>query len=64
MSVGNASVMVLMVVTVYLHAGIPWQDVVSLLSVSPRIFCLRQASFSKIYLNRGSQLVNAVVIFS
>jgi hypothetical protein len=61
--VGNASIVVLMVVTVYLHAGIPWQDIVSLLSISPWISCLGQASFFKIYLNRGSQLIDAVVIF-
>ena len=63
MSVGNASVVVLMVVAAYLHASIPWQDLTSLLSISPWISCLRQASFSRTYLNRGSQLVNAVVIF-
>ena len=55
---------VLMVVTVYLHAGIPWQDVASLLSVLPRISCLGRASFSGICSNRGSRLVDAVVIFS
>ena len=60
MLVGNASVVVSMVVTVYLHAYIPWQDIISLLSISPRISCLRQASFSGICLNRGSQLVGAV----
>ena len=63
MSVGNASVVVLMVITAYLYASIPWQDVTSLLSISPRISCLGRASFSKIYLNRGSRLVNTVVIF-
>ena len=63
MSVGNASVVVLMVITVYLHASIPWQDVASLLSVSPQISCLGQASFSGTCSNRGSQLVDAVVIF-
>ena len=52
-----------MVVTAYLYAGIPWQDVVSLLSVSPRISYLRWASFSGICLNHGSRLVDAVVIF-
>ena len=61
--VGNASIVVLMVVTAYLHTGIPWQDVVSLLSISPQISCLGQASFSKTYSNRGSRLVDAVVIF-
>jgi hypothetical protein len=64
MLVGNASVVVLIVITVYLHTGIPWQDIASLLSISPRISYLGQASFSKIYSNRGSQLVDAVVIFS
>ena len=64
MLIGNASIIVLMVVTAYLHAGIPWQDVTSLLSISPRISCLRQASFSGTCSNRGSQLVNAVMIFS
>ena len=63
MSVGNASVVVLMVVTVYLHASIPWQDVVSLLSVSPWTSCLGRASFSGVYLNHSSQLVDVVVIF-
>ena len=51
------------VITAYLHTGIPWQDITSLLSTSPRISCLGQASFSGICLNRGSRLVNAVVIF-
>ena len=55
---------VLMVIPIYLHTGIPWQDIVSLLFISPRISCLGQASFSKIYSNRGSQLVDTVVIFS
>ena len=45
---------VLMVVTVYLHAGIPWQDIISLLSILSRIFCPGRAFFSKICLNRGS----------
>ena len=52
-----------MVVTVYLHASIPWQDVTSLLSTSPRISCLGRASFSGTCSNRGSRLVDAVVIF-
>ena len=61
-----------MVVTVYLHAGIPWQDVASLLlfllslvlllSISPRISCPGRASFSGTCSNCGSRLVNAVVI--
>ena len=65
---------ILIIVTVYLHAGIPWQDIASLLLfllflvlllfILPQIFCSRRASFSGIYLNRGSQLVNAVVILS
>jgi len=63
MSIGNASIMVLMVMTAYLHASIPWQDVTSLLSISPRISCLRRASFSRTCSNRGSQLVDTVVIF-
>ena len=64
MLVGNASIVVSMVITVYLHAGIPWQDVISLLSISPWISCLGWASFSGTCLNRGSRLVDAVVIFS
>ena len=52
-----------MVVTAYLHAGIPWQDVTSLLSVSPRMSCLGRASFSGTCSNRGSRLVDAVVIY-
>ena len=44
-SVGNASIVVLMVITAYLHAGIPWQDVTSLLSMSPWISCLGRAFF-------------------
>ena len=55
---------VLMVITAYLYTSILWQNVVSLLSVLPRIFYLRQASFSIISLNCGSRLVDAVVIFS
>ena len=43
-----------MVVTVYLYTGIPWQDIVNLLSISPQISCLGQAFFSGISLNRGS----------
>ena len=60
------------VVTVYLHASIPWQDIVSLLLfllasvlllfISPRISYPGQASFFKIYLNHSSQLINTVVI--
>ena len=61
-SVGNASVVVSVVVTAYLHAGIPWQDVASLLSVSPRTSCLGRAPFSGTCSNRGSQLADAVVI--
>jgi hypothetical protein len=53
----------LMVITAYLHAGIPWQDVISLLSISPWVSCLRRASFSRTCSNRGSRLVDAVVIF-
>ena len=49
-----------MVVTAYLHAGIPWQDVISLLSISPRMSCLGRVSFSGTCLNRGSRLVGAV----
>ena len=52
-----------MVVTAYLHAGIPWQDVTSLLSVSSRMSCLGRASFSGTCSNRGSRLVDAVVIY-
>ena len=55
---------VLMVVTIYLYTNILWQDVASLLSVLPQISYLGQASFFKIYLNRGSQLVDVVVIFN
>ena len=51
---------VLIVITAYLHAGIPWQDIASLLFKSPQISCLKQASFSKIYLNCSSQLVSTV----
>ena len=61
--VGNASVVVSVVVTACLHAGIPWQDVASLLSKSPRISCLGRASFSGTCSNRGSRLVDAVAIF-
>jgi len=46
--VGDASVIVSMVVTAYLHASIPWQDVISSLSISPQISCLRRASFSRV----------------
>jgi hypothetical protein len=61
--VGNASVVVLMVITACLPAGIPWQDVTSLLSIWPWVSCLRRASFSGICSNRGSRLVDVVVIF-
>jgi hypothetical protein len=60
MLVGNASVVILMVIAAYLHAGIPWQDIISLLSISPRISCLGRAFFFKMCLNRSSQLVDAV----
>ena len=60
--VGNASVVVLVVVTAYLHTGIPWQDIVSLLFISPWISCLGRASFSETSLNRSSRLIGAVVI--
>jgi hypothetical protein len=33
--VGNASIVILMVVAAYLHTSIPWQDIISLLSISP-----------------------------
>ena len=62
--VGNTSIMVSVVVTAYLYAGIPQQDIASLLSVLPWTSCLGQTSFSKIYLNHGSQLVDIVVIFN
>jgi hypothetical protein len=60
MLVGNASIVILVVVTACLHASIPWQDVVSLLSILPWISCLGRASFSKISLNCSSWLVSAV----
>ena len=69
MLVGNASVVVSVVITACLHTGIPWQDVISLLfllssvlllSILPRLSCPGRASFSKTYLNRSSQLVGAV----
>jgi hypothetical protein len=59
-SVGNTSVMILMVMAAYLYTGIPWQDVISLLSISPQISCLGRAFFFRMCSNRGSQLVNAV----
>jgi hypothetical protein len=34
-SVGNTSIVILIVIATYLHAGIPWQDVISLLSILP-----------------------------
>jgi hypothetical protein len=52
--VGNASIIILIVIAAYLHAGIPWQDITSLLSMSPQISCLGRAFFSRIYSNRGS----------
>ena len=64
MLVGNASIVVSMVMTAYLHASIPWQNIASLLSISPRISCLGQTFFSGTYLNRGSRLVDIVIIFS
>jgi hypothetical protein len=33
--VGNASIVILMVVAVYLYTGIPWQDITSLLFILP-----------------------------